>query len=78
LLAVLLGLCVVLFMRFNLPPLAVCTVALVVPAVLLVLVPRYGYHLCVRVGTSALLFLLSLLWVVERVMGLKLLGGALG
>jgi hypothetical protein len=78
LLAALLGLCVVLFLRFNLPPLAVCSVALVVPAVLLVLTPRYGYHPTVRIGASTLLFALSLLWVIERVTGQKLLGGILG
>lgn len=78
LLAVLLGLCVLLFVRFNLPLLTVCLVALGLPAALLYLVPRYGYDRCVRIGTSAGLLCLSLLWFFERVSGRTLLGGWLG
>jgi hypothetical protein len=78
LLAVLLGMCVLLFVRYNLPLLTVCLVALGLPGVLLVLVPRYGYDRCVRIGTSAVLLALSVLWFVERVAGKSLLGGWLG
>lgn len=78
LLAVLLGLCVLLFVRFNLPLFTVCLVALGLPAALLLLVPRYGYDRCVRIGTSAVLLCLSLLWFFERVSGRTLLGGWLG
>lgn len=78
LLTVLLGLCVVLFLRFNLPLPTVCAVALGVPAVLLFLVPRFGYERCVRVGASGLLLALSLLWLTERLLGRQLLGGVLG
>ncbi|HRI51340.1 MAG TPA: HupE/UreJ family protein [Pseudomonadota bacterium] len=78
LLAVLLGLCVLLFVRFSLPLLTVCLVALGLPAALLFLVPRYGYDRCVRIGTSAILLGLSLLWFFERVSERTLLGGWLG
>ena len=78
LLAVLLGMCVLLFVRFNLPLLTVSLVALGLPGVLLILVPRYGYDRCVRIGTSAVLLLLSVLWFIERVSGRPLLGGLLG
>lgn len=78
LLAVLLGLCVLLFVRFNLPLLTVCLVALGVPGALLVLVPRYGYDRCVRIGVSGLLLVLSLFWFIERVTDHPLLGGWLG
>ena len=78
LLAVLLGLCVLLFVRFNLPLFTVCLVALGLPAALLLLVPRYGYDRCVRIGTSAVLLCFSLLWFCERVSGRTLLGGWLG
>lgn len=78
LLAVLLGLCVLLFVRFNLPLFTVCLVALGLPAALLLLVPRYGYDRCVRIGTSAVLLTLSLLWFFERVSGRTLFGGWLG
>ena len=78
LLAVLLGMCVLLFVRFNLPLLTVCLVALGLPVLLLVLVPRHGYDRCVRIGISAVLLVLSLLWFGERVSGHMLLGGWLG
>ena len=49
------GLCVAFARRFDLPlvPIVVA-VAGVLPAVLIVLVPRYGYDRCVRIGVSAL------------------------
>jgi hypothetical protein len=53
-------------------------VAVGLPVVLLVLVPRYGYDRCVRIGTSALLLALSCLWFFERITGRVLLGGMLG
>ena len=77
-LGVLLGLCVLLFVRHGLPLPTVCVVALGIPAALLWLVPRHGYDRCVRVGVSALLLGLSLLWLVERGLGKQLLGGWLG
>lgn len=78
LLAVLLGLCVLLFVRFSLPLFTVCLVALGLPVALLFLVPRYGYDRCVRIGTSAVLLCFSLLWFFERVSERTLLGGWLG
>lgn len=78
LLAVLLGLCVILFVRFNLPLPTVCLVAIGVPAALLILVPRYGYDRCVRIGVSGLLLVLSLFWFFERTTEHQLLGGWLG
>jgi hypothetical protein len=78
LLAVLLGLCVVLFLRFGLPLPTVCAVAVGLPALLLFLVPRYGYDRCVRIGASGLLVLFSLLWLLERAIGRQLFGGILG
>jgi hypothetical protein len=74
----LLGLSVLLFAYHGLPLPTVCIVALGIPAVLLWLVPRHGYDRCVRVGVSALLLALSLLWLVERGLGKQLLGGWLG
>ncbi len=78
LLAVLLLLCVILFVRFNLPLFTVCLVALGVPGALLILVPRYGYDRCVRIGVSGLLLVLSLFWFFERTTEHQLLGGWLG
>ncbi len=78
LLAVLLGMCVLLFVRFNLPLVTVCLVALGLPVLLLVLVPRHGYDRCVRIGISAVLLALSVLWFIERVSARTLLGGWLG
>lgn len=77
-LAVLLWLCVLLFQHFNLPLVTICVFAVLLPAMLLVLVPRYGYDLCVRIGTSGLLLLLSVIWLVERALGRALFGGLLG
>lgn len=75
----LLGLCTVLFVRFGLPLAQVLVFVLALPAALLLfLVPRYGYGRCVRIGGSALLALFSLLWLIERASGRTLLGGALG
>jgi hypothetical protein len=78
LLAVLLGLCALLFARFDLPLVPIVGVAGVLPAALVLLVPRYGYDRCVRIGVSALLAALSLLWLIERVSEKTLLGGLLG
>lgn len=78
LLALLLGLCALLFARFELPLVPILAVALVLPALLVALVPRYGYDRCVRIGVSALLAALSLLWFVERVSEKTLLRGLLG
>jgi len=78
LLAVLLGLCVLLFARFGLPLFTVCAVALGVPAVLLFAVPAYGYDRCVRIGASALLLSLSILWLFERALDRQLFSGELG
>lgn len=78
LLAILLSLCALLFARFELPLLPIVAVAFVLPAGLVALVPRYGYDRCVRVGVSALLAALSLLWFVERVSEKTLLRGLLG
>ena len=78
LLTVLLSLCVVMFLRFNLPPLTVCVVALGIPGILLLLVPRYGYDRCVRIGASGLLLALSVLWLIERAFGHPLFRGLLG
>jgi hypothetical protein len=78
LLAVLLGMCVLLFVRFNLPLLTVCLVVVGLPVLLLILVPRHGYDRCVRIGTSAVLLVMSLLWFIERVSGRTLFGGWLG
>lgn len=78
LLSTLLGLCALLFARFDLPLVPIVAVAGVLPAVLIVLVPRYGYDRCVRIGVSALLAALSLLWLVERVSEKTLFRGLLG
>lgn len=78
LLATLLGLCALLFARFDLPLVPIIAVAGILPATLVALVPRYGYDRCVRVGVSALLAALSLLWFVERVSEKTLFRGLLG
>ncbi len=78
LLSTLLGLCALLFARFDLPLVPIIAVAGVLPAALIVLVPRYGYDRCVRIGVSALLAALSLLWLVERVSEKTLFRGLLG
>ena len=78
LLAVLLGLCVLLFVRYGLPLPTVCVVGIALPLALLWLVPRYGYDRCVRIGISALLLSLSLLWLIERSVGKQLVFGWLG
>lgn len=78
LLAVLLSLCVVLFLRFNLPLVPVLLVAVALPVVLLVLVPRHGYDRCVRIGASGILLALSILWLLERALSRQLFGGVLG
>lgn len=78
LLAVLLGLCVLLFARYGLPLPTVLIVGIALPIALLWLVPRYGYDRCVRIGISVLLLSLSLLWLLERGLGKQLLGGWLG
>jgi len=78
LLAVLLGLCAILFARFDLPIVPIVGVAAVLPALLVVLVPRYGYDRCVRIGVSSLLAALSLLWLIERVSEKTLFSGLLG
>ncbi len=78
LLAALLGFCVVLFQHFGLPLFTVCIVALGLPAILLQLVPRRGYDKSVRIGASALLLALSILWLLERALGKQLFWGILG
>jgi len=78
LLSTLLGLCALLFARFDLPLVPIVAVAVVLPAALIALVPRYGYDRCVRIGVSALLAALSLLWFVERVSEKTLFRGLLG
>lgn len=78
LLAALLGLCALLFARFDLPLLPIVAVAGVVPAALVLLVPRVGYDRCVRVGVSSLLAALSLLWLIERVSEKTFFSGLLG
>lgn len=78
LLTVLLGLCVLLFVRCALPLPTVCVIGIALPLALLWLVPRYGYDRCVRIGLSALLLSLSVLWLVERSVGKQLVFGWLG
>lgn len=78
LLAVLLGLCALLFSRFDLPLLPIVGVVAVLPAALLWLVPRFGYDRCVRVGVSSLLAALSLLWLIERLSEKTFFSGRLG
>lgn len=67
-----------LFSQFDLPWMHLLVLAGAVPALLLYLVPRYGYDRCVRRGGSMVILLLSMLWLVERVLDRPLLGGILG
>lgn len=76
--AVLLGLCALIFVRYGLPVVQVLLAVLGAPAILGVLVPRYGYDRCVRIGGSAVLLGFSLFWLLERATGRTLLGGMLG
>ena len=78
LLSVLLGLCALLFARFDLPIVPIAAVAFVLPAALVYAVPKLGYDRCVRVGVSSLLAVLSLLWLVERVSERTFFSGLLG
>ncbi len=66
------------FSRFGLPWVQLCAVVLVVPALLVGVVPRFGYDRCVRVVGSGVVLALALLWLAERVFGHTVLSGALG
>ena len=69
---------VLLFSRFSIPWPYMVTTMVAVPALLVPLAPRLGYDRCVRVAGSLVLLAFSLLWTVERLAGITLLGGALG
>jgi hypothetical protein len=66
------------FSGYGLPKVQLGLVVFAAPALLVALVPRYGYERCVRKGGSAVIFVLAVFWLVERMSGRTFFGGALG
>lgn len=58
-----LGLCVMLLVRYQFPWQTASISVMSLWAVLLVLVPRCGDDCCVRIGVSVLLLSFSLIWL---------------
>lgn len=66
------------FSGYGLPKVQLGLVVFAAPALLVVLVPRFGYERCVRLGGSAVILVLAVFWLVERLSGRTFFGGALG
>jgi hypothetical protein len=64
--------------RFELPLIQSLVVICLVPLLLALAVPRYGYNKAVRRSGSLILAALALFWFLERVLGKTWLSGTLG